>query len=87
MVYALKTEDVPDVIVNGKLAVRNTKILTLDESAIPLKAEEYRAKITASLATRQFGGAVRQFGERHRNPQTRCPPHTRAAPVWCIMVS
>jgi 5-methylthioadenosine/S-adenosylhomocysteine deaminase len=49
MVYALKAEDVRDVMVNGKPVVRDAKILTLDESAILLKAEEYRARITASL--------------------------------------
>jgi len=36
-------------MVNGNPVVRDSKILTLDEKAILLKAEEYRAKITASL--------------------------------------
>jgi 5-methylthioadenosine/S-adenosylhomocysteine deaminase len=49
LVYALKADDVRDVMVNGKPVVRDAKILTLDEKAILLKAEEYRAKITASL--------------------------------------
>jgi 5-methylthioadenosine/S-adenosylhomocysteine deaminase len=49
MVYALKAEDVRDVMVNGKPVVRDTKILTLDERGILAKAEEYRAKVTASL--------------------------------------
>ena len=49
MVYALKADDVRDVMVNGKPVVRDAKILTLDESAILLKAEEYRARISASL--------------------------------------
>ena len=33
MVYALKGDDVRDVMVNGKPVVRDAKILTLDESA------------------------------------------------------
>jgi 5-methylthioadenosine/S-adenosylhomocysteine deaminase len=49
MVYALKAADVRDVMVNGKPVVRDAKILTLDEKAILAKAEEYRAKISASL--------------------------------------
>ncbi len=49
MVYALKAEDVRDVMVNGKPVVRDAKILTLDEAAILAKAAEYRAKISASL--------------------------------------
>jgi 5-methylthioadenosine/S-adenosylhomocysteine deaminase len=49
MVYALKADDVRDVMVNGRPVVRDTKILTLDEKQILLKAAEYRAKIKASL--------------------------------------
>jgi 5-methylthioadenosine/S-adenosylhomocysteine deaminase len=49
MVYALKGEDVRDVMVNGKPVVRDAKILTLDESAILAKAGEYRMKVSASL--------------------------------------
>jgi 5-methylthioadenosine/S-adenosylhomocysteine deaminase len=49
MVYALKGEDVRDVMVNGKPVVRDAKILTLDEAAILAKAEEYRVRVSASL--------------------------------------
>ncbi len=49
MVYALKAEDVRDVMVNGRPVVRDARILTLDEAAILAKAAEYRAKISASL--------------------------------------
>jgi 5-methylthioadenosine/S-adenosylhomocysteine deaminase len=49
MVYALKAEDVRDVMVNGKPVVRDSKILTLDEKAVLAKAAEYRAKISQSL--------------------------------------
>jgi hypothetical protein len=40
---------VRDVMVSGKPVVRDVKILTLDGKAILAKAEEYRAKISASL--------------------------------------
>ena len=49
MVYALKADDVRDVMVNGKPVVRDGKILTLDEGQILRKAEEFRAKVSASL--------------------------------------
>jgi 5-methylthioadenosine/S-adenosylhomocysteine deaminase len=49
MVYALKGSDVRDVMVNGKLVVRDAKSLTLNQQQVLAKAAEYRAKITASL--------------------------------------
>jgi 5-methylthioadenosine/S-adenosylhomocysteine deaminase len=50
LVYALKSSDVSDVMVNGKMLVRNRAAQTLDGPAILAKAEEYREKIAASLA-------------------------------------
>jgi len=49
MVYALKAEDVRDVMVNGKPVVSDGRILTLNEAQILQKAAEYRVKISASL--------------------------------------
>jgi 5-methylthioadenosine/S-adenosylhomocysteine deaminase len=49
MVYALKAEDVRDVMVNGKPVVADGRILTLNEAQILQKAAEYRAKVSASL--------------------------------------
>jgi len=49
MVYALKADDVRDVMVNGKTVVSDGKILTLNAAQILQKAEEYKAKISASL--------------------------------------
>jgi len=49
MVYALKAEDVRDVMVNGKPVVRDGRILTLDEAAVLAKAVEYGMKVKASL--------------------------------------
>jgi 5-methylthioadenosine/S-adenosylhomocysteine deaminase len=50
LVYALKGSDVTDVMVNGKMIVRNRASLTLNRNAIFAKAAEYRDKIKASLA-------------------------------------
>jgi 5-methylthioadenosine/S-adenosylhomocysteine deaminase len=49
MVYALKADDVRDVMVNGKPVVRDGRILTLNEAPILQKAAEYRIKVSASL--------------------------------------
>jgi 5-methylthioadenosine/S-adenosylhomocysteine deaminase len=50
LVYSLKASDVSDVMVNGKIIVRNRKMLNLDDKAVMAKAEEYRAKVAKSLA-------------------------------------
>jgi 5-methylthioadenosine/S-adenosylhomocysteine deaminase len=49
MVYALKGSDVRDVMVNGKVVVRDARILTLNQQLVLAKAAEYRARISASL--------------------------------------
>jgi 5-methylthioadenosine/S-adenosylhomocysteine deaminase len=50
MVYALKGSDVSDVMVNGRLIVRDRRMLTLDARAIMAKAAEYQERIKKSLA-------------------------------------
>ena len=49
LVYALKGSDVRDVMVNGRLIVRERQSLTLNAGAILAKAGEFRAMISASL--------------------------------------
>jgi 5-methylthioadenosine/S-adenosylhomocysteine deaminase len=49
MVYALKSADVRDVMVNGRAVVSEGRILTLDQALILRKAAEYREKIGQSL--------------------------------------
>jgi 5-methylthioadenosine/S-adenosylhomocysteine deaminase len=49
MVYALKASDVRDVMVNGKPVVRDRQLLTLDLKQVLAKAEEFQAKVRASL--------------------------------------
>jgi 5-methylthioadenosine/S-adenosylhomocysteine deaminase len=49
MVYALKGEDVEDVMVNGKIVIRDGRSLTLDEKQILSKAAEYALQVTRSL--------------------------------------
>ena len=49
MVFALKGEDVEDVMVNGKLLVKDAQSLTLNAAAIEAKAREYAAQVQKSL--------------------------------------
>ncbi len=49
MVYALKGSDVEDVMVNGRLVVREARALTLNAAEIEAKAREYRVQVQKSL--------------------------------------
>lgn len=50
LVYATKASDVRDVIINGKIIMRNKSLLTLNENAIKKDANIFRQKIINSLA-------------------------------------
>lgn len=50
LVYALKSSDVSDVMVNGRAIVRDRKMLTLDRAAVMAKAAEYGERVKKSLA-------------------------------------
>ncbi len=49
LVYALKGADIRDVMVDGRLIVRDRKMLTLDAPSILLKAAEYQERIKKSM--------------------------------------
>jgi 5-methylthioadenosine/S-adenosylhomocysteine deaminase len=49
LVYVLKGSDVSNVMVNGRLVVRDRKVLTLDLGAVMKKAAEFRKAVLASL--------------------------------------
>ena len=49
LVYSTKAGDVRDVIVNGKVIMRDRRLITLDESDIKKGANAYRTKIIKSL--------------------------------------
>lgn len=49
LVNALKASDVRDVVIEGRVVVRNAKPMTLDPVAIRAAAERYRKAIAASL--------------------------------------
>jgi 5-methylthioadenosine/S-adenosylhomocysteine deaminase len=52
LVYSLKASDVGDVMVNGRIIVRNRRMLTIDDKAVMAKAEEYRAQVAKSLGAK-----------------------------------
>jgi 5-methylthioadenosine/S-adenosylhomocysteine deaminase len=51
LVYATKAEDVQTVIINGKIIMRDRRLLTLNENVIKKNANLYRQKIIKSLAS------------------------------------
>jgi 5-methylthioadenosine/S-adenosylhomocysteine deaminase len=52
IVYALKAADVRDVMVNGRIVVKDAQALTLNQDQILAKAREYKDKIQLSLTSR-----------------------------------
>lgn len=51
LVYATKASDVNTVIINGRLVLRNQRLLTLDEAAIKASARVFRERIIKSLGS------------------------------------
>jgi len=51
LVYATKAEDVQTVIINGKIVMRDRRLLTLNENVIKKNANLYRQKIIKSLSS------------------------------------
>jgi len=49
LVYATKAADVLTVVINGKIVMRDRKLLTLDEAAIKDSARVFREKVMKSL--------------------------------------
>ena len=49
LVYALKSSDVTDVVVNGRVVVRDARCLTIDAATTLAKAKEYGMKVAASV--------------------------------------
>jgi 5-methylthioadenosine/S-adenosylhomocysteine deaminase len=50
LVYALKGSDVADVMVNGRVIVRDKKMLTIDPGPVMARAAEYQERVKRSLA-------------------------------------
>jgi 5-methylthioadenosine/S-adenosylhomocysteine deaminase len=50
LVYATKATDVHTVVINGRVVMRNRRLLTLNEAAIKSSARTFREKIAQSLS-------------------------------------
>jgi 5-methylthioadenosine/S-adenosylhomocysteine deaminase len=57
LVYATKASDVETVIINGRIVMRDRRLLTLDEVAIKDKARVFREQVIKSLSS--LGGQAR----------------------------
>ncbi|MEP6741979.1 MAG: amidohydrolase [bacterium] len=51
LVYATKANDVETVIINGRIVMRDRRLLTLDEAAIKKAARVFRDRVAKSLGT------------------------------------
>ena len=51
LVYATKASDVETVIINGRIVMRNRRLLTLNETAVKNDARTFRDRIIKSLGT------------------------------------
>jgi 5-methylthioadenosine/S-adenosylhomocysteine deaminase len=51
LVYATKAADVETVVINGRIVMRNRRLLTLNETAVKNDARAFRDKIIKSLGT------------------------------------
>jgi len=49
LVYAAKGADVRHVVIEGKVVMRDRKVLTLDEPAVLAEAERLRGQVVKSL--------------------------------------
>lgn len=51
LVYATKASDVQTVIINGRVVMRDRRLLTLDEAAIKMSARTFRDQVIKSLSS------------------------------------
>ena len=49
LVYAVKASDVSDTIVNGRVLMRNRRLLTINEEAVKAVARKYQKQVSQSL--------------------------------------
>jgi 5-methylthioadenosine/S-adenosylhomocysteine deaminase len=51
LVYATKASDVETVLINGRIVMRNRRLLTLNETAVKNEARAFRERIIKSLGS------------------------------------
>jgi len=68
LVYATKSSDVETVLVDGKVVVRDGRVLTLDEAEVLRKATAWRARIEGATE-----GRPRRLARQRRRLRARAP--------------
>ena len=97
LVYATKASDVRTVVIEGRVVMRDRRLLTLNEELIKQKARAYRERISRSLsATKpisEFGLRIADLGDRQNqagslnpNSEIRIPKFrvSLCLPTFCI---
>ena len=69
LVYASRGDDVQTLVVNGRVVMRDRRVLTLDETAVLAEARKWADKVRAAVGRGQGPGAKRQGpGARDQGP-------------------
>ncbi len=79
LVYATKAADVRSVVVEGKVLMRDRRLLTLDVEAIKRAANDYRSRISRSLAPATISPAV-----VHAPPPVVVAPPRQPKPIKAV---
>jgi 5-methylthioadenosine/S-adenosylhomocysteine deaminase len=79
LVYATKANDVRTVVIEGRVVMRDRRLLTLDEEAIKRDARAYRARISESLAPAAVSPAATPRGVQGTGGATRTPKRNTPA--------
>jgi 5-methylthioadenosine/S-adenosylhomocysteine deaminase len=80
LVYATKAADVRTVVIEGRVVMRDRRLLTLDEEAIKRDARAYRVRISQSLAPAAVSPAATKSdgGDAGRKAKPKPPATTPA---------
>lgn len=84
LVYATKAADVRTVVIEGRVVMRDRRLLTLDEEAIKRDARAYRVRISQSLAPAAVSPAAPGRGEsdaRETRKRKAATPPSRKKPA------
>ncbi|HEX8844248.1 MAG TPA: amidohydrolase [Pyrinomonadaceae bacterium] len=71
LVYATKADDVRTVIIEGRVIMRDRRLLTLDEQDIKARAKVFREQIIKSLAPSSTQAGKNSTGGLAQNPPNR----------------
>jgi len=71
LVYATKADDVRTVVIEGRVVMRDRRLLTLDEETIKRDARAYRQRISQSLAPASVSPLTPQKDQNEAMPKTK----------------